>query len=83
MKTKNFSTRSITLASTEREADISSRLSFLPKSNPTSPLQEGSNNNDNEPESVDYKYGHGSCVSITFLFRLKQITQPKMKISNF
>jgi hypothetical protein len=42
------------IASTEREADISSRLSFLPKSNPTSPLQEGSNNNNNESENEEY-----------------------------
>ena len=42
------------IASTEREADISSRLSFLPKSNPTSPLQEGSNNNNNEPQNDEY-----------------------------
>ncbi len=42
------------IASTEREADISSKLSFLPKSNPTSPLQEGSNNNNNEPENEEY-----------------------------
>ena len=42
------------IATTEREADISSRLSFLPKSNPTSPLQEGSNNNNNEPQNDEY-----------------------------
>ena len=42
------------IARTEREADISSRLSFLPKSNPTPETKEGYQSINDQPQNEEY-----------------------------